>query len=234
MNCLRRNLNFSALLFFLCILFLSGKAEEKSEPDFVRITTKAGLTYEDCFLKSTDAEGIVIQHRNGLVRLSLFDLSPELQEKFDFDPVSAMKAYRENEAKSREVRKQRILETARLQAEAERAATAEAMRFVAEKEWLPIEATIKRVTDDGAYAQVKEIVFLPTTQISTLGFENPGPPKRIARRFGTGLVFLQGVNHRFVKGEIWKGYMDPSSIRRVKHLETDQNTVPVHLAVPPR
>ncbi|MDF1824368.1 MAG: hypothetical protein P1U68_06985 [Verrucomicrobiales bacterium] len=234
MNLLCRELLLIAVLVSILPPLLSGDEGEKESPDYAAIETKSGRTYFDCFVKSSDAEGIVIQHRDGMARLSLFDLTPEMQAKFNFDPVIAMKTYRDNEARNRELRKQRLLEAAKLQAEAERRATMEEMQAIAQEEWTPIEADIVKITGDGAYARVKQISFLPTTQTSTLGFETPGPPKRVTRSYGTGLIFLQSAGHPFTFDEKWKGYLDPVSIRLTSDLATGEKTVPVHLAVPPR
>ncbi len=125
-----------------------------------------------------------------MARISFFDLSREMQEKYDFDPVVAMQAYRENQERERELGKKRNLEAARLKAEAERKSAAAELQIRAEKEWIPVEARIVSVRENGAYAIVEKIRFEPTTVISKLGFENPGPPKRISEPIGSGLLFL--------------------------------------------
>ena len=219
--------------FIAPLLIAEATAFANRDPTYDRIVTKDGREFLDCRVKRADEEGLVIAHTGGMARISFFDLSSEIQETYDFDPVVAMQAYRENQERERELRKQRNLEAARLKAEAERKSAAAALQARAEKEWIPVEAHVVSARENGAYALVEKIRFEPTTVISKLGFENPGPPKRITEPIGDGLLFLRSIAQHFKPGELWQGYMEPFSTAMNPHPDTGEKSVPVHLAVPP-
>ena len=177
-------------VFIAPLLMAEATAFASDDQSYNRIVTRDGREFHDCRVKRADEEGLVIEHTGGMARISFFDLSREMQEKYDFDPVVAMQAYRENQERERELGKKRNLEAAKLKAEAERKAAAAELQIRAEKEWIPVEARIVSVRENGAYAIVEKIRFEPTTVISKLGFENPGPPKRITEPIGSGLLCL--------------------------------------------
>ena len=229
-----RHLLHDLFFTFIATLLVAGDAACGNEgKSFDRLVTKDGREFLNAEVKRADEEGLVIQHSGGMARVSFFDLSREIQEKYDFDPVAAMQAYRQNQEKEREFRQQRTLEAAKLKAEAERKLAAAELQKRAEKEWLPNEAHIVSVQENGAYAIVEKIRFEPTTITSKLGFENPGPPKRITEPLGGGLLFLRSIAHEFTPSARWKGYMEPFPTAMKPHPDTGEKSVPVHLAVPP-
>lgn len=228
-------------LSILLSVFLSGgslvQGEEAAEspkfkPDYAHLVTKDGTEYFDCFVKKSDAEGLLIEHRNGVAKVLFFDLNPEIRDQYDFDPIEAMRVYRETREADRAIRKQRLLEAEKYRAQLAREAAVKELQLVAEKEWIPVEARIISVEDDIAYATVKKVVFKPTTVISSLGFENPGPPERTTEPFGDEAFYLRSPGPEFERGT-WEGYLEPFPTGQKPHPSKKDKSVPVHLAVPP-
>lgn len=227
-------------MHFLAFLFLGAisHAEESPEdtspvPDYSHLTTKDGREFFDCFVRQADAEGLLVEHRGGMAKILFFDLDKEIQDAYDFDPIVAMKVYRETREADRALRKTRLLEAEKIRAEQARVSAVRELQERAASEWTPIEARILSVEGDTAYARVRKVVFKPTTRISTLGFENPGPPKRDTEPLGDGAIYLRNPGPRFTRGATWKGFMEPFATGKKPHPSQKEKSVPVHLAVPP-
>ncbi|MEI9999512.1 MAG: hypothetical protein WDO13_10270 [Verrucomicrobiota bacterium] len=52
-------------------------------------TTNDGVTYQDVRVLRVEDDAITIIYKDGGALVPLFKLSPELQKKFDYDPVKA-------------------------------------------------------------------------------------------------------------------------------------------------
>jgi len=50
------------------------------------VATLDGKSYQNCQLLKVEADGIVINHADGITKLAYGLLPPELQKKFDYDP----------------------------------------------------------------------------------------------------------------------------------------------------
>ncbi|MDF1658379.1 MAG: hypothetical protein P1U58_12265 [Verrucomicrobiales bacterium] len=227
---------FTLHLFFTLLVTLqfSETTAKAGDNDYCeRLITKDGREFSDCRIKRADEEGLIIEHSEGIARISFFDLSNEMQERFDFDPVAAMQAFRKHQKTEQETLKQRTLALTQIRAEAERKAADEELQKRVIAEWTPVEAHIISVRENGAYAIVRKVYFEPTTVVSKLGLKRPGPPKRLTTPIGSGPLFLQCIAHEFATGSSWNGYIEPSSTHRVTHPDTGEKSVPVHLAVPP-
>jgi hypothetical protein len=53
------------------------------------ITTLDGKTFQKCQLLKVDADGIVVNHSEGITKILYGLLPPELQKKFGYDPHQA-------------------------------------------------------------------------------------------------------------------------------------------------
>lgn len=210
-----------------------GPEKDNTKPDYSHLITKDGREYFECFVRKSDQEGLLITHRKGMAKISFFDLSPEIRDKYDFDPIAAMRMHRELREADRLLRKQRVLEAEKIRADQALEKALAEMQVLAESEWIPVEARILSTEGDFAFARVKKVVFHPTTRISPLGFENPGPPKRVTQLLGEGAYFLRSLGPKFKRGSTWKGYMEPFASGERAHPGKPGNSVPVHLAVPP-
>ncbi|MEM9016598.1 MAG: hypothetical protein AAGC68_06260 [Verrucomicrobiota bacterium] len=198
---------------------------------FPLLETSEGEIYRDVSVIRADEEGLVFKHEKGVARVSFFHLSSALQERFNFDPVTGMNAYQKNLERERRVRKERMLSEQKRLAALEEEAEKERLYETAQRDWYPIEATIVRSTKDGLYARVWRIIFIPTKEKSTLGFERDGPPRRTTQRYGDGKIFLKGATMDKKTAIRWLGYLDPSSSGFRIDPTTGKKTVPVHLAV---
>jgi len=204
------------------------------KPDFEILETKKGEIFRNCFVSRVEKDGLIIKHDGGMARVSLFDLAPAIQGKFNFDPIEAMEAYKRDQALEREQRKQILLETEKYKAAEQRKAAQEALYLIAENEWPPAEGIILTKTAEGIVVDLYRISLIPTKEISTLGFEREGPPKRQLNKFSAGNVFLRHVGQDQAIGDKWRGYVDPAPYQQPLGPKTTEQTYPVHRAVTKR
>ncbi len=216
-------------------------AEEAVSPpphavDFAELSTGTGRLFKNVSVTRVEADAILIQHEDGVARVSLFDLSPELQRKYDFDPVSALRVYQQHLVEDRERRKTMLLESLRYQAAEERAQAKRELARIARAEWLPVEATVVRSTDEGLLIRAKRIVMKPTQVRSTLGLLREGPPEKTLIPFDPPLVLLQNPleenpSKMWISGESWKGYLNPYADRFVIDPDSGFPTIPTHRGI---
>lgn len=204
------------------------------EPDFAKLETLAGEAYLDCHLVRSDAEGLLIRHRGGMARISFFDLPAEIRDRFEFDPVTALRLYRERQAEERSARKERLIAAERYRAGIAEKKALEDRRDRARSEWIPVEASILRLVEDGLLLRADRIVFEPTTETSTLGFERPGPPRKVLRAFAPEIILidLSPFPQPDPSEASWKGYVEPQSRDSVS-VAGRSEPVPRHRATPP-
>tara|TARA_R110000850_G_scaffold64695_29_gene145110 strand:- start:674 stop:1381 length:708 start_codon:yes stop_codon:yes gene_type:complete len=200
-------------------------------PDYERLESKDGRTFEECHVKRVESDALIIEHRDGMARISFFDLSPEIQSAYDFDPIEALAAYKKNIAMERELRKNQLLESEKQRAEAQHQAEKEQFYEEAKREWIPSKGTIIKVNGQGAYAELWRISFVPTKETSVLGFEKEGTPKRVMKKIGKGLVFLKQVGPDFSPGDKWEGFVDPISKEYTISPKSRKNDIPVYRCV---
>lgn len=74
-------------------LAVQAWAADAPWPTFAELAVK-GVVYHDVRVLSASATALTVKHRGGLVQIPLRDLSPELQERFGFDPQAAKAAER--------------------------------------------------------------------------------------------------------------------------------------------
>ncbi|MEX2579671.1 MAG: hypothetical protein WD342_11490 [Verrucomicrobiales bacterium] len=223
---------FVALSFQAFVTAEEDRDAAAGEPDFEVLESGDGTLLEDCRVMRVETDGLVLQHREGVAHVSFFDLPREVQERYDFDPVEALRAYKERTATERERRQRALLATEKRKAAEQRAAAEKERYEMARREWMPAEATIVETKDDGSYAKARRITLVPTKTVSTLGFEREGPPKRVLKSFGAGTVFLKLSAPAANPGARWRGYIDPVSRGTVVDPASGLETVPVHHAVP--
>ncbi|NRB76284.1 MAG: hypothetical protein HRU46_18135 [Verrucomicrobiales bacterium] len=225
-----------AIPFFAWTLI--SPADEKqsgpAKPDFETLETRKGEVFHNCSVSRVEADGLVIKHDGGMARVSLFDLNSSIQARYDFDPIEAMDAYKRDQVAERARRKQILLETEKFKAAQERKAAQEQLYLVAENEWIPCEGTVLSHTSDGIVTDLYQISLVPTTEISTLGFEREGPPKRQLNKFSAGSIFLRHVGQGLAIGDKWRGYVDPAPYQQPLGPKQEKQKHPVHRAVTKR
>lgn len=213
---------------------LISTANEKqsgpAKPEFETLETRKGRVYHNCYVSRVETDGLVIKHDGGLARVSLFDLNPSIQARYNFDPIEAMDAYKRDQAAQRQLRKQILLQTEKFKATQKRKAAREQLYLVSEKEWMPCQGTILTHTANGIVIDLYQISLVPTTEISKLGFEREGPPKRQLNKFGAGNIFLRHVGEGLAVGDKWRGYVDPAPYRQPLGHKHEKQRHPVHRA----
>ena len=220
---------------FLIVLFLvltSVGQEELEEgvkkPDFPELTTKDGRILRNAFVTAVEPDALLIRHEGGLARISLFELSPEIQARYDFDPVNALKVYQKNLEIDRERRKAQLLEAEKYRADAEKAQATRETLQMAKNEWIPVEATVSKITEAGALIHARRITMVPTKVRSTLGFLNDGPPERVLEPFSPRALLLKDPPVTLKRGDLWKGYLNPVPDSFVIDPASGLPTIPAH------
>ena len=201
---------------FLIVLTLALTAgaqevvpESIKKPDFPELTTKDGRVFRNAFVTGVEPDALLLRHEGGLARVSLFELEAGIQARYDFDPVTALRAYQKNLETDRERRKTQLLEAEKFRAGVEKAQAAQETLQMAKIEWTPVEATVLKITDEGALIRAQRITMVPTKVRSTLGFLNDGPPERVLEPFSPGAVLLKDPPPSLKRGHRWKGYLNP-------------------------
>lgn len=231
--------SFLRIHIALGVFFLSGfsHSEEdaasnaESPPDYPVLETKDGKQYNDCYILESDQESLLVKHRGGIARVSLFDLDAEIQAKYEFDPIEALKVYKDRLEAERERRKSRLLEAEKFKAEQDRLETIDRKYETAELDWTPVEAKVLRTTESGAFVKARKVVFEPRFKKSTLGFTVPDTPERKLVPFGKEKIFLEFLDQIPPRGKTWKGYVNPASLEMKVDPANRKRTVPVHEAI---
>lgn len=192
------------IVLWLGAIYLHAQEAEVEFPS--EFTTKEGETYFDCKLKRAEKDSLIIEHKAGLAKISLFDVSPELQKKYDFDPVGAMKRYRQEQQIQRDLKWKRFLEGQKHAAAVENEKNYEKFLEKVKVSWLPVEAKIYKRNSSGAFVRAKRIKFVPTKTKSTLGFEIDGPPRKTLVPMEPSVIFIEATKFT---GPDWSGYLEP-------------------------
>lgn len=198
------------------------------------LRTDDGTEYRNARVMRVDPDSLIIRHDGGMARVPLFDLSPEIQAQFDFDPFKGLDHFKKETEKQRELRWRIFWEGERVKAQQaekeERAAVVEAAKL----NWIPVEAQVLRRVSEGVLARCRKVVFVPTRVRDALGFEHDGPAERKLVAFSEGPVVLRFVleGDGAGSGGSWKGYVSPSATGfPAVGLPGDARNAPVHKAV---
>ena len=223
------------LLLVIAPLFVlpTGAAEAEKPAaapadEYPELVTKKGETFRKVVVMRVEADALLVRHEGGMARVSLFDLGPDLQARYDFDPVVALKRHQADLAIQREQRQTALLETEKRRAAAIRAEAAREELELAKAEWVPVEGNVIALTEEGVLLRAKRIQMVPTQVRSTLGFLNEGPPKRVLEAFSPGPVLLLDPPANLQPGQEWKGYLNPVNERFVIDHATGLPTIPAH------
>jgi hypothetical protein len=226
----------ASLLFAIpLVLPLAGAAFGEEKPpaspqadEYPELVTKKGEIFRKVTVLRVDPDALLVRHEGGMARVSLFDLGPEVRARYDFDPVEALKRYQADLAVQREQRQTAVLEAEKRRAAAIRVEAAREQFEVAKVEWAPVEAEVLAIREEGALLRASRIVLVPTQVRSTLGFLNPGPPKRVLEPFSGRPVLLLDRPAALKRGDQWKGYLNPLAERFVIDPGTGLPTIPAH------
>lgn len=202
---------FWRIAWLMVAALLPARGAEPAAASYPELKTRDGKVFHDCRVVRAEPDALVVEHRGGVARLSLFDLPESVQQAHGFDPFAAMEFYKARAEWQRELKWKMFWEKQAHEADQAKAADLEATLRTAQAEWVPVEATIlQRLGDDAVLARCRRVVFERTRAKSTLGFDIEGPPKRKLVDFGEAAIVLRMV----VPGEIgaeWKGYVNPVS-----------------------
>ncbi|MDF1815203.1 MAG: hypothetical protein P1V20_23585 [Verrucomicrobiales bacterium] len=191
-------------------------------------TTKKGVTLTNCKVKRVETDALIVEHDDGIAKVSFFDVSKELQDKHGFDPVAAMDKYRRDLKVQRDLKWKRFWEGQ--EHESKMAAREQREKFLktAKETWIPIEADIQQVKSGGAYVAASRITFVPTKTKSALGFEIDGPPRKKLVPFQPRVIFIEAPG---ITGKKWLGYLEPTAHGTTNHPQGIGNDIPMYRAV---
>lgn len=192
------------------------------------LRTKKGEVFYDCVVKRIEEDAVTIQHREGVARVSFFDLDERMQSDQEFDPVAAMKKYKVDRKNLRDLKWRQFW--ARQKYEAEVAEREEQSKFLQEvkTKWTPVEANVLETAPGGAFVRAKVITFQKTKTKSTLGFEREGPLRKSLVPFKPSVIFITASG---ISGKIWAGYLEPAASGTRPHPLREFDRVPIYRAV---
>lgn len=205
---------------------------------FEVLETTDNRVYQQVTVRKAEPDSLLIEHLSGIVRVSLFDLSEEIQTRYHFDRDAAIEHYKRREAEQRAMRKQLLLERVRQQAIEEGETRQQNLERLAKAEWIPVRAKILAVDKGNALAIVDRIVMKPTRTKTALGGEGlPGPPKKVFVRMSKSPVWLKEVGdlrHASKDGRAryWHGYIWPDGEVILNPKEPDKTTAAYRTIVP--
>lgn len=239
-----------SVVMALWLVFLSGGisfAEETATPSapprkgpaaYDELVTRDGSVYRECRVVRAEPDALLVEHTEGMARLSFFDLPERVQGEWGFDPFKAMEHFKAEKERERTLRWRLFWERQQHESEQAREADEERLRRLAAREWVPVEARILGRTADGEslVAICHRITFQPTKARSTLGSVIDGPPKRVLQAFAESPVVLRlavATENPPLAGDKWKGYLEPQSDSTSTYrLQGQLHQAAVHAAVP--
>ena len=221
------------ICFSLIGVFWTGAEEEnlpteQDSPPPTKLVTKKGKVYYNWKVKRVETDALTIEHSKGIARVSFFELDEKMREEHGFDPVEALKKYKLDQKRKREEKWKRFWERQKFESVEEEKKERESLVKTAKTDWMPVEATVIRRDEKGAYVRAKKIKFVPTTVKSTLGFDVEGPPRKTLVRMTPDVIFIQTTEF---SGVYWKGYLEPFPMEMVPHPYLKDNVVPSYRAV---
>lgn len=119
-------------------------ADDTLGTDFEELKTETGDVFVNVFVKRAESNALVIRNGGGIAGVCLFNLNPSIQEKYNFDPVAAMKADIVLSAEESEHQKALVLEIRKREEAPEKAGTESDLIRLAQTDRAPVEAAIGR------------------------------------------------------------------------------------------
>jgi hypothetical protein len=209
----------------------SEKAETLNRViDFEKLETTDNKIYQKVTVRKIEPDSLLIEHLSGVARVSLFDLSEEIQKHYEFDHDAAIEHYKRRQSFQRAMRKKLLLDRVRQQAVEEAEVRQQNLERLAKTEWIPVRAKIVFVKNGNALALVDRIVMKPTRGKTALGGEGlPGPPKKVYVRISKSPVWLKNVGdfeQPSVEGPAiyWTGYIWPDGEVSLNPKQPDDTT----------
>ena len=228
---------WSGVALAACGLAWHGHGQEKAEVErreepppehYTQIKTRQGRIFHDCAVKRIEIDALVVQHREGIAKVSFFDLGEELQRAYDFDPVAALKKYKADRERMRELKWRQFWANAKH--EAEQVEQAEREKFLEEVKatWTPVEAAVLQTSAQGAWVRAQRICFVPSRSVSKLGFERNGPLRKTLVPWRPDVIFIAAPG---ISGDRWRGYLEPAASGTRPHPLRKDDRVPSYRAV---
>ena len=137
--------------------------------DFEKLETIDNKVYEQVTVRKIEPDSLLIEHRIGIARISLFDLPIKIQEQYEFDPDEAIEHYKQREAEQRALRKEMLLKRVEHQAAEEAKTREKNLERLAKAQWIPVRAKIVAIKGNNALAHVDRVVIVPTRTKTVFG-----------------------------------------------------------------
>ncbi len=213
----------------------ASAALEPKGQHYERLETTKGVIYTDCTVVSLEPDSMVVQHTNGVARISFFDLPKDIQDRYGFDPVAAVEHYEKRFEAQRELRKVMVQEKLRYEAEQAAAERRKDLNQEVEARWIAVRARITTLKKEGAVAWCDRVAFIRTKTRSKLGFVVDGPWKRKYVSFGDGPIFLKPATGdvKFRPNDVWEGYIWPDFLNKQVFTTSGGLELEVYLAANP-
>lgn len=211
-------------VFSVAVPFGNAQTAPVSKPpkiDFERLVTNNDETYDNVSVLEVQPDSLIIQHRNGVARVSLFDLSDEIRRNYGFDHDKAMAHYKKRDAEQRVLRKKLFYD--RIKFEAEQEKIARQQNFVVEDnpDWIHVRAKILSIDGNHAMAKLERIVMraAPRRKTALGGEALPDPPIATYTPLSPRPVLLSEVKNTgkaIIVGQFWIGYVHRSAQNEIK------------------
>lgn len=213
----------------LCLAAIQVNAQEIAPVEFpTELTTKKGVTYRECTLKRTEADGMIIEHKAGIAKVSFFDVDESLQKQLGFDPIAAMEKYRHDKKTQRERKWKRFWDAQQHEALLESKETQKEFLETVKATWIPVQAQVHSRQEQGAFVTASRITFVETKTKSSLGFEIDGPLRKRLVPMSADVIFIKATG---ITGDYWRGYLEPQAYGMIQHPERKSDEVPSYRAV---
>ena len=212
----------------LCLILVQIHAQEAEVGFPSEFTTKNGNTYVECKVKRVEEGALVVEHKDGIAKISMFEVSADLQKKYNFDPVAAMEKYHRDKEAQRKLKWKLFWEGQKHKAAVEAEKDREKFLEIVKTTWLPVEARVVKPGKDGAFVSASQIKFVATKTKSTLGFEIDGPKRKTLVRMSPNVIFITATG---ISGTYWKGYLEPFAHGTVPDPSGNGDEVPSYRAV---
>jgi len=203
-------MKYSALILSLsCALCGFAVADDMTLPN--------GKTYTNYKVSRVEPDGITLTHSSGITKLFFWELPPDIQKQYNYNPEKARTYNKQAQAQQAAAwaRQQEMAKRAQQRAEYE-AAHKEVMKNIKESA-TELVGEVSQITEDGALIRDARVPFRYKEEVVTPGYT----PMNSNRRFVTKTkyisaaadyepVFVIGGGRGFTDGAGWKATVYPA------------------------
>ncbi len=192
------------------------------------ISTASGMTYTNAKVIRVEPDGISCMHSRGITKLFFHELTPEMQQRFGYDPAKAS-AYRKNTIQA-QAEWERRQQTAAQQQLAEQQQRLDAVR-TSEKQ----KEAEQKIKSQSQFMRVEVLQILDGGGLAipydrVKGGFRPGRAQYV-KEYGDALIFIEGLPATLVDGEEWKGNVSAIGVYQYESLDGGARTVRRYKAV---